>query len=271
MTNKCKEALNTLIQATNRQYRWLDVNDKFNFACNNSLSCFATCCYDINIFLTPYDVLRMKKATNTTSEEFLARYTILQAGRQGLPLVMLNMNNEDKKCPFVNILGCKIYENRPWSCRMYPLALASANTGEEFYFIIENEPSCLGFKQEKTWTIKTWIKSQNIELYDNKNKTFKEITLHPYFQNGNKKLSYQQAKMFYMACYDLDRFKKFLFETKFFDIYDVESEVIEKMKEDEEELLNFGFRWLKFSLFWENTLKLKDKNMNKLLQVKLSR
>jgi uncharacterized protein len=72
----------------------------------------------------------------------------------------------------------------------------------------------------------------------------------------------------YTACYDLDAFKRFLFETRFFDIYDVEKEVIEKIKNDEEELLSFGYRWVRFSLFSEDTLKLKDKEMDKLLQSK---
>jgi len=48
----------------------------------------------------------------------------------------------------------------------------------------------------------------------------------------------------------------------------VEKEVIEKIKEDEEELLSFGYRWIRFNLFWEDTLRPKDKAMAKLLQTK---
>ena len=72
--------------------------------------------------------------------------------------------------------------------------------------------------------------------------------------------------MLYTACYDLDAFKRFLFQTRFFEIYDVEEELIEKIRNDEEELLKFGYRWVRFSLFSEDTLKLKDKEMDKLLQ-----
>ncbi len=42
----------------------------------------------------------------------------------------------------------------------------------------------------------------------------------------------------------------------------------EKIKEDEEELLSFGYGWIRFNLFAEDTLKLKDKEMDKLLQSK---
>ena len=97
------------------------------------------------------------------------------------------------------------------------------------------------------------------------NELYKEITLHDYFQKGNK-LDSGKTKLLYTACYDLDAFKRFLFETRFFDIYDVEKEVIEKIRNDEEELLRFGYRWVRFSLFSEDTLKLKDKEMDKLLQ-----
>ena len=97
------------------------------------------------------------------------------------------------------------------------------------------------------------------------NESYKEITHHDYFQKGNK-LDSGKTKLLYTACYDLDAFKRFLFETRFFDIYDVEKEVIEKIKNDEEELLSFGYRWVRFSLFSEDTLKLKDKEMDKLLQ-----
>jgi hypothetical protein len=71
-----------------------------------------------------------------------------------------------------------------------------------------------------------------------------------------------------MTCYDLNEFKRFLFETKFFKIYEVEKEVIEKIKEDEEELLNFAYRWVRFNTFWEDTLKPKDKALDKLLRTK---
>ena len=109
-------------------------------------------------------------------------------------------------------------------------------SSKEEEFLIEEKSSCLGFKEEKQWTIREWKKDQDIDIYDKMNESYKEITFHDYFQKGNK-LDSGKAKLLYTACYDLDEFKRFLFETRFFDIYDVEKEVIEKIKEDEEELL----------------------------------
>ncbi len=244
------------------------LDDKFKFSCNSGLACFNTCCRDINIFLTPYDVLRMRRSTGLPSDELLNRYTIALLGEEGLPLVVLKMKEDQHKtCPFVTPEGCGIYQDRPWSCRMYPVFPVSS---EEEEFLIEEKATCHGFKEDRQSTVREWKRDQNLELYDKLNESYKQITLHDFFQNGNK-LDGGKSKLLYTACYDLDAFKNFLFGTRFFDIYDVEKEVIDRIKEDEEELLNFGYRWVRFSLFSEDTLKLKDKEMDKLLQQSRSR
>lgn len=227
----------------------------------------------------------MRRSTGLSSGEFLKRYTIPLLGEEGLPLVVLKMmEDENKSCPFVTQDGCRIYQDRPWSCRMYPVFPVSSKEEE---FLIEEKPSCLGFmehfhgalsdsatihevlpfREEKQWTIDEWKKDQGIDIYDKMNESYKEITLHDYFRKGNK-LDSGKTRLLYTACYDLNEFRRFLFETRFFDIYDVEKEVIEKIKEDEEELLSFGYRWVRFNLFWEDTLKPKDKALDKLLQAK---
>jgi len=238
-------------------------DDKFKFSCHKDLSCYNTCCRDVNIFLTPYDVLRMRRATGLSSGELLKAYAVALLGEDGIPLMVLRMmENENKTCHFVTRDGCSIYRDRPWSCRMYPVFPVSSKE-EEFW--IEGKTSCLGVREEKQWTPREWKKDQDIEIYDKMNEPYKEITHHDYFQEGNK-LDSGKTKLLYTACYDLDQFRRFLFNSRFFDIYDVEKEVIEKIKNDEEELLNFGYRWVRFNLFSEDTLKLKDKEMDKLIQ-----
>jgi Fe-S-cluster containining protein len=248
--------------------RLLSLDDKFKFSCHKGLSCFNSCCADINIFLAPYDVLRIRKALKMPSGEFLRRYTIALLGEEGLPIVVLKMNeDENKSCPFVTQDGCIIYEDRPWSCRMYPVFPVSSR---EEGFLIKEDSGCLGFKEDSKWTIKEWKKNQGIDIYDKMNESYKEITFHDFFKTN--KLDSGRTRLLYRACYDLNEFRRFLFETRFFDIYDVEKEVIEKIKEPtdggEEELLNFGYKWVRFNLFDENTLKLKDKEMDKLMKSK---
>jgi len=239
------------------------LDDQFKFACHRGLACYNTCCRDINIFLTPYDVLRIRKNTGLSSEEFLEKYTVKFLSEEGLPLVMLRMNDDEHKtCPFVTPEGCSIYQDRPWSCRMYPVFPTSY---EEKEFLIEEKAACLGFREDQQSTTRQWKKDQQIDVYDKINEGYKEITHHAYFESGNR-LNKGKTKLVYNSCYDLDAFKRFVFESRFLEIYDVEQEVIEKIKNDDEELLSFSYRWVRFSLFSEDTLRLKDKEMDKLLQ-----
>jgi hypothetical protein len=198
-----------------------------------------------------------------SSGEFLERYTITFLADDGIPLVLLKVSEDAQKaCPFVTSEGCAIYPNRPWSCRMYPV---SPTSSEEVEFLIEEIPSCLGFGEEREQTVGEWKHHQNIDLYDSMNRAYREITQHHFFQMGNK-LDAGRAKLIYTACYDLDSFRKFLFQSRFFEKYDVEADLIDKMENDDEELLSFSYRWVKFALFSEDTLRLKDRDMDKLLQ-----
>lgn len=241
------------------------IDEKFRFSCDKGLACFNRCCRDISIFLTPYDVLRMRKGRGLSSQEFLEKYTTAFVGEDGIPLVMLKMADGDKgPCPFVEPEGCSIYEDRPWSCRMYPVFPVSS---EEQEFLIEKIASCLGFGEDRELSVREWKTSQSIDVYDAMNKAYKEITQHNFFQMGNK-IDGGKAKLLYTACYDLDSFRRFLFQSRFFEKYDVDQETIEKMKNDDEALLSFGYRWIKFALFSEDTLRLRDQEMNNLLQSK---
>ena len=238
----------------------LTSDSKFKFDCHKGLKCFTQCCYKVNIFLTPYDILRMKNRLGMSSTEFLQKYTHpLVAKNAGIPVVTLKMKNDQKNgCPFVTSNGCIIYEDRPWSCRSFPLdpvETEEAIPGNEFYRLIKRT-FCQGFNEDKEWTVEEWKRDQGMDIYDEIESPFKEITTSKVLTEAqivNEKIQ----QMFYMACYDIDRFKKFIFETKFLNIFDVEKEVIKEIKTNEIELLKFGFRWLKFGLLDQDVLKVK--------------
>jgi len=250
-------------EAILREYPRLSPGSKFRFSCNKELPCFTQCCGDVNIFLTPYDVLRLKRALNLSSGEFLEKYTLppVLAG-QKLPVVLLKMGDDERKsCPFVTSEGCTVYEDRPWSCRMYPLGIASSKTadradGEEFCFIVDEGITCAGLEQSKEWTVAEWWENQGIDLYDKKCEPYKEITLHKHLLEG-KSIEPAKSHVFYLTCYDLDRFRDLVFQSSFFNRFDVPSDVVKKIKTDDEALLDFGFDWLRFSLFGEDTLRIK--------------
>ena len=245
-------------------YPRLGPDDAFKFACHPGVSCFNKCCGDVNIFLSPYDVLRMKKRLGMTSTDFLDEYAILPVQKDmKTPVVMLRMNDDEAKtCPFLKDEGCGIYSDRPWPCRMYPLGLASQKDtpdgwrGDRFYFLLQ-EDVCQGFGEPLEWTVRQWFEDQAIEEYDEWGEAFKELTLHKFFEDGGT-LSPEKMHMFFTSCYDQDKFRTFVFDSTLLQRFEVDEDFVEEMRYDEEGLLRFAFLWLRFSLFGENTMKVKE-------------
>jgi len=232
--------------------------DRFQFNCNQTLSCFTRCCANLNLILTPYDILRLKKRLGLRSDLFLDKYTTAsQDEAYGVPVVKLKMNeDENKHCPFVIPEGCSIYEDRPGACRVYPLGRAASKVREglkagEFYFIVK-ESHCLGFNEKREWEVDEWIKDQGLDQYNVMNDSFMDITAGKRAKTI-RALSDQKLQMFYMACYSIDAFRSFIFETTFLKRFDVPQDLQARLKTDDVELMVFASRWLKFSLFGEKT------------------
>jgi Fe-S-cluster containining protein len=240
----------------------LGPDDTFRFACQPGISCFNRCCGNVNIFLSPYDVLRMKKRLGMSSGEFLKEYALLPVHKDmKTPVVLLRMNDDEaKSCPFVRPSGCSIYADRPWPCRMYPLGLAAQKDtpdgwrGERFYFLLQEE-GCQGYEQAREWTVRQWLEDQGVDEYDEWGEAYKELTLHEFFEKGT--LSPQKMHMLFTACYDLDKFREFVLESTLLERFEVDEEFVDQMRYDDEELLRFAFLWLRFSLFGERTMKVK--------------
>ncbi|MBW2091628.1 MAG: YkgJ family cysteine cluster protein, partial [Deltaproteobacteria bacterium] len=226
----------------------LGLRDRFRFDCHPGVACFTKCCADINIFLGPYDVLRLKQRLGISSSEFLDEYAyLLSTQNQVIPLVVLKMSdNEKKTCPFVTPEGCQVYEDRPWPCRMYPLDM---DADEKFAILADGE-SCLGLKEDKEMRIIEWLEDQGIMEYQRAYNYFTEIANHP--KLAELDVTNPQVKsMIIMATYNLDKFREFIFQSSFLDIFDLDENFIEQLRVDDTELLRFGMDWIKFGLFGE--------------------
>ncbi len=236
----------------------LTKQDKFKFACHPSVSCFNLCCRDVNIILTPLDVLRMARRLEMSTTDFLARYTLVPfTGEQKLPFVFLRMDEEnEKRCHFVTDEGCSIYEDRPWPCRMYPVGQASPSdiSGQNEFFFMMTEDHCKGHEQDREWTVAEWMDDQGVAEYEEMGALFRDILLNPYLKD--RPLDPAHMEMFYMASYDLDKFRKFVFESRFLTRFVVEPELQETLRSSDKELMRFAFRWLRFALFGEITIEL---------------
>ena len=238
--------------------------DSFAFGCHPGVACFGDCCGDVNIVLTPYDVLRLKNRLGMSSEEFLEQHTILPFSKeQRLPAPLIRMGeNDQKSCPFLNLDagGCTVYEDRPWACRMYPLGYAKpgeAQAGEEAFWFLMEEKGCVGFQEKTTQTVGEWITGQGIEDYDEWGEKYRQLAVDDYLSKESE-LNPQQMQMFFMGTYELDSFRRFVFESSFLDRFAVSEDEQVRLKDDDEALMEFAFRFLRFSLFGKPTMTIQD-------------
>jgi uncharacterized protein len=236
----------------------LSLDDTFTFSCNAGVPCFNECCKDVNQFLTPYDVLRLKHhlgPKNTmTSREFLEKYTTQHIGPEtGLPVVCLKTDPADGfTCPFVSPQGCRVYDSRPSSCRTYPLARMLSRSRETGQISIQYgllvEPHCQGHGQKRSQTVREWIESQGITPYDTMNDRMMDIiSLKNRLIPGA--LDLKSRHLFSMACYDLDAFRKYLTDNFSHKRLGLNPESWQLLLEDDEALLKFSLAWLKQALF----------------------
>ena len=86
---------------------------------------------------------------------------------------------------------------------------------------------------------------------------FRDLVSHPWFIGG-RTLDPKRMHMFYTACYDLDTFRSFVFESSFCDKFEIEPEALEELRTNDEALLRFAFRWLRFAMFAEPTMKVRE-------------
>ena len=223
--------------------RTLGPEDTFHFRCNPEIHCFTQCCQDVNILLTPYDIIQMKNRLGISATEFLEKYTRrLLAPNTFLPAVQFKMDEENKqRCYFVGANGCGIYEQRPWSCRMYPLD-HSAETG--IFEPMVDSTRCLGLQDKTTWQLRDWFQDQGLEPYNDWNRRFVELTEDEQVMSWRKRHP-GGVDIFYLACYDVDGFREIVFKEKLFKMVQGHSVDQESLKTNDLALLEFAFRWLR--------------------------
>ncbi|MCI0469308.1 MAG: YkgJ family cysteine cluster protein [Nitrospirae bacterium] len=245
----------------------LSLDSRFKFRCYKGIKCFTKCCSNIDIMLTPYDIIRLKNRLGVSSDDFLEGHTYISIDdKSSHPFVYLKMSGDaERKCPFVSENGCGIYEDRPANCRYYPIGQASlrkmdetinAPTTDEFYFFVK-EDHCLGFNEDNDWTIQEWRDDQGVNIYDDMNRGWKEMLF--YRNPSGHEIDEKKQKAVYMACYDIDRFRRFILESGFLERFEIDEKRLELIKNDETELMKFGFDYAKYILLLKETIRVKAK------------
>lgn len=241
----------------------LNLDDTIQFRCHKDIACFNQCCKSIDISLTPYDILRLKKRLGLTANEFLAQYTVpYEMDAHGMPGVKIRTADDNLACPFLREDGCSVYEDRPTVCRYYPLGLMSmrkekSSTDEDVFFITK-EDHCLGHNDSRSITINDYRKEQGVDDYDLMNHEWRQIILKKRSSGPTiGKPSTRSFQFFFLGSYNLDSLRDFVFSDGFSEVYDLSAEVFEQLKTDDVALLKFGFMLLKQVLFGEKTIAVK--------------
>jgi Fe-S-cluster containining protein len=241
--------------------RKLTKDSRFKFRCHPGVSCFTECCGTTTIILTPYDILRLRARLGITSGEFLDKYTRTEEhDKSGLPVIIMDMPRFGNRCPFVRpVTGCQVYTDRPATCRYYPIGQGTLITEEgvdEFYFYVR-EPHCKGYEEEDQWTVETWRRDQGVDHYDVMNLEWKTLMLRR-GTDGGPVTDERGNKLFHMVMYDLDQFRRFVFKSRFLQIFDVDDDLQERLWNNDEELLKFGYKYVKTALKLADEVPLRE-------------
>jgi len=238
---------------TESKIRPLAFTESFHFSCSQAVPCFNDCCRDLNQSLTPYDVLRLKNGLGLPSNLFLERFTTLHTGPEsGLPVAAFKTDPmRGHACPFVSASGCRVYENRPSSCRMYPLARAvsrcRATGAVNQHFALLTESHCCGHYQKASQTVADWLKRQGLKPYIYHNDLLLAL-IHKKNKMKPGALDSGAQHRFQLALYDLDAFRERVF-TKEFEPISIDPATFDQARTDDAALLQVGICWLMETVF----------------------
>lgn len=225
--------------------------DTFKFRCHGDLSCFNQCCRNLNLFLYPYDVLRLRKSLDMDSDRVLEAHVdvVLREGNH-FPDVLLRMaDNESQTCPFLSEAGCTVYTDRPDTCRTFPvehgLLFKDRPGASEIVSFFRPPDFCQGQHEAQVLNLEGWADDQEAGTYNQM--TVRWATIKALFQRdpwGPEGLNGAKGKMAFMAAYNIDRFRDFVFQSSFLKRYRVKKTLIKKLRTSDRELLLFGFEWI---------------------------
>jgi hypothetical protein len=94
------------------------------------------------------------------------------------------------------------------------------------------------------------------------NREWKEILMRRNLP-GKLELNEKKKTQFFMASYDLDRFRRYVLESRFLKVFDIPEELAGTIGESDEKLMDLAFKYLKFILGLEQSIKVRDQYLKK--------
>ncbi len=255
----------------------LEGSATIQFRCRKGIECWNACCSNIDISLTPYDILRLSRRLGISTTEFLQQYTFpYELEPNGIAGVKFKPIENGRACQFMRPEGCDVYSDRPTACRYYPVALLSMRRSDEYTdrnaYALVQEPHCLGHKEPRSLTIDEYRKEQGLDEYDEVARGWRQLVLKKKSSGPTVGTpSKRSLQLWFLACYDLDRFRAFVASEPFGETYDIPDEELKQILVGDKELMLFAFRFLRQTMFGEDTIKMKPDAFDKRLARKQER
>jgi len=238
----------------------LHAGDSLRFRCRKGIACFNKCCANIDILLTPWDIVRMARHFGISSREAIDQYTVdFAMDGKGMPGLKLRQKDGSTACMHLTADGCGIYADRPAACRYYALgtvALRKTDSSqiEDSYFVVR-EAHCLGHEEPHEQTIAQYRAEQGVDEYDVANSEWRAIVLKKRSSGPTVGTAPPRSfELFFLASYDLDGFRRFVASEQFAATFDVVPEVLAEVERDDLAALRFAMRFLRQALFGEVTV-----------------
>jgi Fe-S-cluster containining protein len=226
---------------------------RFSFGCHPNVECFTECCRELELALTPYDVLCLSKELQMGSADFIDRYVVVEQDEKGcFPTLYLGMVDDGRaSCPFISKNGCKVYSSRPGACRAYPVGRGvtrDANGVVREIHVLVREEHCRGFAEPYSHNVAEWFENQGLIEYNIVNDEMLGLLQYDQVRQGLR-FTQEQKDNVLLALYKLDEFRKDLASSDFYVKYKLSEEERQYHLADDLRLLRFGIRWLKEVLF----------------------
>jgi len=241
----------------------LEGGASLQFRCRKGIACWNACCSNIDIALTPVDIVRLKQRLGLASWQFLKDYTVpYEMEKDGIAGVKLRPVEGGTACRFMTPEGCSVYEDRPTACRYYPVALLAMRRQDESfdrrYFAIVREDHCLGHTEPVTQTIDAYRAEQGVVEYDDAARGWRQLILKKKSSGPTVgKPSKRSLELFFMTCYDIDRFRTFVASDAFGTVFELPDDELREALVDDVALLQFGYRFLRQVLFGELSIPMR--------------
>ena len=237
-------------------FRPVSRDEHFCFSCHPGVPCFTECCRQLDLALTPYDVLRLKNRLQMHSGNFLEQYVIIEWDeRIVFPQCYLTMVDDGRaSCVFVSPEGCSVYEDRPSACRAYPVGRGASRrddgqTISERYVLLE-EPHCLGFAESSPHTPEGYLRDQGFDEYSRWNDAIMSILQHEKVLRGFRPVR-RQLDQYIMALYNLDQFRQEMNNGRISMHRPLSPGELQGLTGDDEQLLLLAINWLQQEFFDE--------------------